>query len=58
MRKPRTITMSEIETMAKEGISTFDRKDNSVRGREIVAASKIKPGDKVLIGNYFTTVIA
>lgn len=58
MRKPRTITMSEIEAMIKEGISTFDRKDNSVRGREIVAASKIKPGDKVLIDNYFTTVIA
>lgn len=58
MRKPRTITMSEIETMAKEGISTFDRKDNSTRGREIVDASEIKVGDKVLIDNYFTTVIA
>lgn len=49
--------MSEIEAMIKEGISTFDRKDNSVRGREIVAASKIKPGDEVVIDNYFTTVI-
>lgn len=58
MRKPRTITMSEIEAMIKEGISTFDRKDNSTRGCETVSAYEIKPGDEVVIDNYFTTVIA
>lgn len=53
----RTITMAEIQTMINQGITTFSKKDNSPRGCETVLADTIKPGDKVVINNYFTTVI-
>lgn len=52
-----TITMKEIQDMINQGISTFMKKDNSPRGCKCVSASKIKPGDKVVINNYFTTVV-
>lgn len=53
-----TITMKEIQNMINQGVSTFTVKANTPRGCETVAASKIKVGDKVVIGNHFTTVIA
>lgn len=52
-----TITMKEIQDKSNQGISTFMRKDNSPRGCECVSADEIKPGDQVVIDNYFTTVI-
>lgn len=52
-----TITMNEIQDMISNGISTFMKKDNSPRGCECVSASEVKPGDKVVIDNYFTLVI-
>ncbi len=58
MRKARTITMNEIETMIEQGIDTFDKKADCSRGCKTVVATEIKPGDKVVIDNYFTTVIA
>jgi len=51
-----TITMKEIQNMISNGISTFSKKDNSPRGCKTVSASEIKPGDKVVINNYFTLV--
>ena len=51
-----TITMKEIQNMISNGISTFSKKDNSPRGCKTVSASEIKPGDKVVIDNYFTLV--
>ncbi len=53
-----TITMKEIQDMINNGITTFSMKDDSPRGCKTVSASSIKPGDKVVIDNYFTTVTA
>ena len=51
-----TITMKEIQNKINNGVTTFMKKDNSPRGCECVSASTIKPGDQVVIDNYFTTV--
>lgn len=51
-----TITMKEIQDIIKNGVSTFSKKDNSPRGCSTVFASE-EAGDKILIGNYFTTVV-
>lgn len=51
-----TITMKEIQDKINNGVSTFMRKDNSPRGCECVLASTIKPGDEIVIDNYFTLV--
>ena len=53
----RTITMAEIQTMINQGITTFSKKDNSPRGCETVSSETVQPGDKIVIDNYFTTVI-
>ena len=52
-----TITMKQIHDMMNHGIDTIMKKDNSPRGCECVEAETIKPGDEVVIDNYFTTVI-
>lgn len=52
-----TITMNEVNEKIESGVTTFMRKDNSVRGCECVSASEIKVGDEIVIDNYFTTVI-
>lgn len=57
MAKIRTITMKEVQDLISKGVSTFSKKDNSPRGCECVSASTIKPGDEIVIDNYFTTVI-
>ena len=51
-----TITMKEVQDKINNGVSTFMRKDNSPRGCSCVASSEIKPGDEIVIDNYFTTV--
>lgn len=51
------ITIAQVKEMSEKGISTFSRKDNSVRGVETVSADEIKIGDKIVIDNYFHTVI-
>ena len=51
-----TITMKEIQNKINNGVTTFMKKNNSPRGCECVSASTIKPGDQVVIDNYFTTV--
>lgn len=51
-----TITMKEIQDLINIGVSTFMKKDNSPRGCECVSAYEIKPGDEVVIDNYFTLV--
>ena len=53
----RTITMTEIQEMINQGITTFSKKDDSPRGCETASADTIQPGDKVVIDNYFTLVI-
>jgi len=50
----RTINIHEVRTSEAE---TFSRKDNSVRGYETVAKSKIQVGDMIVIDNYFTKVV-
>ena len=52
-----TITMKEIQDMMNRDVDTFMKKDNSIRGCSCVMADTIKPGDEVVIDNYFTTVI-
>lgn len=50
------ITITKVKEMSGRGISTFSRKDNSVRGVKTVPADKIKVGDKIVIDNYFHIV--
>lgn len=52
-----TITMKEIKNKINEGVTTFMKKDNSPRGCECVSAYQIKPGDEIVINNYFTLVV-
>lgn len=52
------ITMAEVKRLEENGVSTFSRKDNSVRGIETILASQVEIGDKIVIDNYFHTVIA
>ena len=49
----RTITISEL---IAEGCNTWSVKDNSVRGVTTKYTREVKPGDKVVIDNYFTLV--
>lgn len=49
----RTITLKELKEI---NVDTFSRKDNSPRGIENVSLGEIKPGDEVVIDNYFTLV--
>lgn len=51
------ITITRVKEMSEKGTSTFSRKDNSIRGVETVSADEIKIGDKIVIDNYFHTVI-
>lgn len=53
MKMQREITLDEVLQM---GVSTFSKKDNSPRGCRTVSVNQIKPGDKILIDNYFTLV--
>lgn len=53
----RTITMNEVKELINKGITTFSKKDNSPRGCKTVNASAVKPGDMIVIDNYFTLVI-
>lgn len=52
------ITITKVKELSEKGINTFSRKNNSVRGVETVSADEIKIGDKIVIDNYFHTVIA
>lgn len=52
-----TITMKEVQTKIKNGVTTFLKKDNSPRGYSTVSASEIKVGDEIVIDNYFTIVV-
>lgn len=47
-----------INTLKEMNVSTFSKKDNSVRGYATVSKNEIKIGDKVVIDNYFTLVVA
>ena len=50
----RTIKISELK---ETNVSTWSVKDNSVRGCTTKSTNEVKPGDKVVIDNYFTLVI-
>ncbi len=52
-----TITMKEVQTKIKNGVSTFSKKDNSPRGCSTVSANEVKIGDEIVIDNYFTTIV-
>lgn len=54
----RTIAVAEVKEMIANGVTTFSKKDDSPRGCRTVPAGEIKAGDKILIDNYFTLVIA
>ena len=51
------ITIARVREMSEKGISTFSRKNNSVRGVETILAGEVKVGDKIVIDNYFHTVV-
>lgn len=52
----KTIKIKEIQEMAKNGINTFSKKDDSPRGCKTILANDVKIGDKVVIDNYFVLV--
>lgn len=47
----------EVNELIENGVTTFSRKDNSLKEYKTVSASEIKVGDKILINNYFTLII-
>lgn len=49
----RTITLTELKN---SGTNTWSVKDDSPRGCHTAYTAEIKPGDMVVINNYFTTV--
>lgn len=49
----RTISINKLKAT---GVSTWSVKDNSVRGVTTKCMDEVKPGDKVVIDNYFTLV--
>lgn len=50
----RTITITELQSM---GVESWNVKDSSPRGIHTAYTSELKPGDKVVIDDYFTTII-
>ena len=55
--KKHEITMAEVKAMEEYGINTMSLKDNSPRGVKTISTSQVKVGDKIVIDNYFHTVI-
>lgn len=54
MKETRTITTKEVQEM---NVSTFSVKDSSPRGIRTESKENVKPGDKIVIDNYFHLVI-
>lgn len=52
----RTISIKEIKELENKGVSTFMRKNNSVRGVECINSDNVQIGDEIVINNYFTLV--
>ena len=50
----RTISITELQN---SGVESWGVKDDSPRGIHTAYTSEVKPGDKVVIDNHFTTVI-
>lgn len=51
------ISIKEVKQKEQAGVTTFSRKNNSPRGIEIISASDVKVGDKIVIDNFFHTVV-
>ena len=49
----RTISITALQEM---DVNTWSVKDDSLRGMRVAYTSEIKPGDMVVIDNYFMTV--
>lgn len=52
----RTISIKKIKELGNKGVSTFMRKNNSVRGVECINTDDVQIGDEIVIDNYFTLV--
>ncbi|MFR1051952.1 MAG: hypothetical protein ACLSE7_09515 [Lachnospirales bacterium] len=50
----RTVSIEELRNM---GVDSWSKKSNTPRGIETVYMDEIKPGDEVVIENYFTLVV-
>jgi len=50
----KTISINELRN---SGTNTWSIKDDSVRGYHTAYTSEVKPGDMVVIDNYFTKVV-
>ena len=48
------ITMDNVRQL---NVFTFSKKDNSPRGYQTVGIEVSELGDKIIIGNYFTTIV-
>ena len=55
MKEIRTITKTELDAM---NVGTWSVKDDSPRGIHTAYTSEVKAGDKIVLDNYFTLVIA
>ena len=53
LKMERKITIEELRA---KGVSNWSVKDSSVRGYITKCTEEVKPGDKVIISNYFTLV--
>jgi hypothetical protein len=49
----RTIGITDLRNL---GVNSWSVKDNSPRGFAVKYTSEVKPGDMVVISNYFTLV--
>lgn len=52
-----TISITEVKRFVKKGVTTFSKKDNSLRGCKTVSADEINIGDEIVIDNYFILVV-
>lgn len=48
------ITMDNVRQL---NVLSFSKKDNSPRGYQTVGIEELQLGDKIIIGNYFTTIV-
>ena len=46
-----------MDNVRQLNVFSFSKKDNSPRGYQTVGIEELQLGDKIIIGNYFTTIV-
>lgn len=52
-----TITMEQVRELVGKGISSWSKKDNSVRGIDTVSTSELRVGDEIVVNDEFTEIV-